>query len=130
VVEIVIEFIKSRKSKYPEMVQFLHMDNSGENFSLKNKMEKIVVAVQVEFTSSNNPEQNGQVERSFATLWGRVTVMLNDSGVEDEMRSKLWAECASSATKFCKIMSRSPMNYSTERNQSMQRILEFLEKLE
>jgi hypothetical protein len=105
-VEILIDFIKNIKSKDQEMVQFLRMDNSGENISLKNKLEKLGIEVQVEFTSPNTPEQNGQIERSFATLWGWVRAMLNDSGVDEEMRSELWAECASTATKLCNIVSR------------------------
>ena len=49
---------------------FLRMDNANENVTLKTKLENEGLNVQVEFTSPNTPQQNGQVERSFATLWG------------------------------------------------------------
>ena len=60
----------------------------------------------LEFTSPETPEQNGQVERSFATLWGRVRAILNHSGVTQDLRDELWAECAATATKLSNIMSR------------------------
>jgi hypothetical protein len=63
-------------------------------------------SLKLEFTSPETPEQNGQVERSFATLWGRVRAMLNRSGVPQELREKLWAECASTATRLSNIISK------------------------
>jgi hypothetical protein len=82
------------------------MDNAAENVSLKSNLEKEGLPVEVEFTSPNTPEQNGQVERSFATLWGRVRAMLNNSGVEKDFRNELWAECASTATKLSNLIVR------------------------
>ena len=73
-------------------------DNAGENYSAektcKDKMEK----VRFEFTSPNTPQQNGKVERKFATLYGRVRAMLNGARLEGLRRQKLWAECANHAT--------------------------------
>jgi hypothetical protein len=82
------------------------MDNAKENVALKSTLEKEGIEIHIEFTSPNTPQQNGQVERSFATLWGRVRSMLNDSGVPKEIRNKLWAECALTATELCNITSR------------------------
>ena len=98
-----IKFIKVLKMKNPLNVRFLRMDNAKENVSLRSKLEAEGLDVEVEFTPPSTPEQNGQVERSFATLWGRVRAMLNDSGVEKDLRNELWAECASTATKFNKF---------------------------
>ena len=39
------------------------MDDAGENFSMKNKLEKEGLDIKIEFTTLNTPEQNGQVER-------------------------------------------------------------------
>ena len=102
----VAEFIKKLKVKSPESARFLRMDNAKENVYLKARLEKEGVDITIELSSPNTPQQNGQVERSFATLWGRVRSMLNDSGVPDELRSKLWAECAFTATKLCNITSK------------------------
>jgi hypothetical protein len=86
----VVEFIKKLKAKDPKMVTFLRMDNANENYALKSKIENEGLNVQMEFTSPNTPQQNGQVERSFATLWGCMRAMLNNSGVNEEMRNELW----------------------------------------
>jgi hypothetical protein len=69
------------------------MDNTKENVALKSILEKEGIEIHIKFTSPNTPQQNGQVERSFANLWGRVRSMLNDSGVPKDIRDKLWAEC-------------------------------------
>jgi hypothetical protein len=98
--------MKSMRYKNPESIEFISLDNSGENFSLKSKIEAEGLNIQMEHTSPETPEQNGQVESSFATLWGRVRTMLNRSGVTQEVREKLWAGCALTATKLNNIMSR------------------------
>jgi hypothetical protein len=41
--------------------------------------------------------------------------MLNDSGVGEEMRNELWAECASTAIQLCNITSR-PQGKSPYKN--------------
>jgi hypothetical protein len=60
----------------------------------------------LEFTIPETPEQNGQVERSFATLWGRIRAMLNRLGVPQDFRVKFWAECTSRATKLSNLISK------------------------
>jgi hypothetical protein len=98
--------IKSQRSKSPETVKFIRLDNAGENLGLKTRIGEEGLKIQMEYTSPETPEQNGQVERSFATLWGRVRSMLNRSGVPQDLREKFWAECASTATKLSNLMSR------------------------
>ena len=66
--DVVYEFILKLKNKDNSLSKYLRMDNSGENVGLKNKMQREGLDVIIEFTSPNTPEQNGQVERSFATL--------------------------------------------------------------
>ena len=101
--EIGLTFINKLKAQGEEKVKFLRMDNSGENVGLKTRLEREKVNVQIEFTAPNIPQQNGKVERSFATLWGRLRAMLNNSGVPIELREKLWAECGLTATKLCNL---------------------------
>jgi hypothetical protein len=59
---------------------------------LNPRIEAQGLSVKLEFTNPETPEQNGQVERNFATLWRRVRAILNRSGVPQELREKLWAE--------------------------------------
>jgi hypothetical protein len=46
--------------------------------------------------------------------------MLNDSGVDENIRNELWAECASNATKFTNLISKSnkkcPYEYFYRKN--------------
>jgi hypothetical protein len=104
-IQKMLVFIKTLKAKNPESVRFIRLDNAGENLGLKTQLELEGMTVSFEYTSPETPEQYGQVERSFATLWGRVRAMLNCSGVPQEMRDKLWAECASTATLLSNVMS-------------------------
>jgi hypothetical protein len=99
-------FIKKLKAEDSNKVKYIQLDNADENLGLKSKIEAEGLSVKLEFTSPETPEQNGQVERSFMTLWGRVRAMLNRSGVPQELREKLWAECASTATKLSDFISK------------------------
>jgi hypothetical protein len=56
----------------PKNALSLRMDNAAENASLNSNLWKEGLHIEVEFPSPNTPEQNGKVERGFATLWGRV----------------------------------------------------------
>jgi hypothetical protein len=105
-IEHIINFIKMMKGRDPESIKFIRLYNAGENLGLKSRIGTEGLNVQLEFTSTETPEQNGQVERSFATLWSRVRSILNRSGVSQDLREKLWAECASTATKLSNLVSR------------------------
>jgi hypothetical protein len=98
-VEIMMNFIKGLKAKDPKNVRFIWLDNAGENLGLRGEG----IETNLEFSSPETPEQNGQVERSFATLFGRVRAIFNCSG---ELWDKLWVECASTANKLSNIMYR------------------------
>ena len=51
-----------------------------------------------EFTAPGTPQQNGAIERSFATLYGKVRAMLYGAGFDETTCGKLWAEAANCAT--------------------------------
>jgi hypothetical protein len=102
--KIIIEFIKTGRNKDPHFGKFLRLDNSGENQAMVANLKKEEVEISIKFTAPHTPEQNGKVERSFATLWGKTRAMLNRAGFPDELREKLWAECASTATKLNNLM--------------------------
>jgi hypothetical protein len=110
-----IKFIKTMISKNPESIKFIRLDNAGENLGLKSRIELEGLDIKMEYTNPETPEQNGQVERSFATLWGKVRFMLNRSVVTQDLREKLWAECASTGTKLNNIISRKDGNTPFEK---------------
>ena len=50
-----------------------------------------------EYTAVNTPQQNGRVDRKFATIYGRVGTMLMAAGIEGKLRQLLWAEAGNTA---------------------------------
>ena len=76
----------------------IRCDNAGENRKLKEILDLEGFNIKFEFTAPYTPQQNGVVERAFATLYGRVRAMLNGAGFDKRLREYLWAECASTAT--------------------------------
>ena len=99
----VVSLLKELKDTYNKTVKYIRCDNSGENVVLIEKCKQERLGIIFEFTARKTPQQNGRVERKFATLYGRVRAMLNEAGLVDkyeELRHRLWAECASTATKL------------------------------
>jgi hypothetical protein len=101
-------FVIKIKASNPSLSKYLRTDDPGENIALKNNLQQEGVDTIVEFTAPNTPEQHCQVERSFVALWGRVRAMLNNSSVNCELRTELWAECAATATatRLCNQLSK------------------------
>jgi hypothetical protein len=83
-IRAVVSFVKDLKAGNQEMVKFLCCDNSAENEGIRKMFEKEGVKVQMEFTAPNTPQENGKVERAFATLWGRTRAMLNNACFDEE----------------------------------------------
>ena len=96
----IVPFIKTLKSKRGITVKTIRCDNAGENRSLQEMCEQEGLNITFEYTAPGTPQQNGRVERKFATLGARIRAMLNGSGIEPEKRSKFWTEAASTATKL------------------------------
>ena len=58
----------------------------------------------MEFSVPNTRQQNVNVERAFAMLYGRVQAIMNYSFFEGDLRQKLWAECAKITTGLDRIL--------------------------
>ena len=78
--------------------RFIRCDNAGENLATEKLCLKEGLGITFEYSAPNSPQQNGRVERRFATLYGRVRSMLNAAKLSGVLRSGLWAECAQTAT--------------------------------
>jgi hypothetical protein len=86
-------------------VKFFRCDNSGENRKFQERIKnETKFNVTFEFTAPNTPQQNGRVERKFATLYGKVRSILNRAKVPLWLRNKLWAYAAQHATKLENIL--------------------------
>ena len=95
---IVIPFIKNINARQNFSVRFICCDNAGENIALERECEKDGFGIQFEYTAPNTPQQNSQVERKFATLWGRLCTMLEGAQLSSQLRDKLWPYAVNTAT--------------------------------
>ena len=91
--EKIISLIKDLKSKYEIVVKIVRCDNAGENLALQRACESEGLGISFELMAPGSPQQNGKVERKFATLYGRMSTMLHGSNIEGSLRHQLWAIC-------------------------------------
>ena len=94
---IMMNFVKELKPMHGINVKFIHCDNT-ETKAFKNLCKKNGLGLFFEFLAPNTPQQNGQVEHKFETLFGRVHSMLNGRNSDLHWRTIMWAEAANTAT--------------------------------
>jgi Reverse transcriptase (RNA-dependent DNA polymerase)/gag-polypeptide of LTR copia-type len=100
-----ITWVKNFQKDHGVQVKYLRCDNSGENQALQQELEQDnELNITMEFTAPYTPQQNGSIERKFATLWGKVRSMLNGAKLPWSLRNKLWAQCANLATQLENIL--------------------------
>jgi hypothetical protein len=103
--------------KYNDLeVKCFRCDNAGENLAFQqsvilNYNEKITF----ELTAPNTPQQNGKLERKFATLYGKVCSMLNAAGFSQALHHALWAQAAKTTTHLENIIVDETGNTSSEK---------------
>ena len=64
-----IGLIKELKVEQDIVVRKIRCGNSGENVAFKNKAKEEGLGLNFEFTACQMPQQNGRVERKYATLF-------------------------------------------------------------
>ena len=94
----IVELVKHLKKNMGYEVKTMRCDNAGENLMTETACSEEGLGINFEYTAVNTPQQNGRVERKFATLYGRVRAMLNSARLSKKLRGVLWAECAKTAT--------------------------------
>jgi hypothetical protein len=100
----IVEFVEEMKTRDRNMVKFLRCNNSPENKNILQELKKKGINTVIEFTAQGTPEENGKVERMFATLWGQSRAMMNQEKMNEEFRLGLWTECANCATQLNNIL--------------------------
>jgi len=100
----VMSVIKSLKMKNGIQVEKIRLDNAGENKALQAKSEEELWDIKFEFTSPDTPQQNGKVERRFATMYGKMRAMFRAAGLSQELKENLWCEAASHATDLENVL--------------------------
>jgi len=104
-VTVLQSFLKTLK-EIDHPVKYIRCDNAGENYSLKKQLDHQGSGIRFEFTARNTPQQNGKVERAFASLYGRMRSMMSSAGLDDAQKYKLWKEAAATATKLDNILTK------------------------
>ena len=102
-VKILVNFVKNLK-EIGKKVRYIRCDNAGENLSLQKAIDDEGLNVKFEYTARNTPQQNGKVERAFATLYGRMRAMMISAKFDATMKQQLWMEAAATATKLDNIL--------------------------
>ena len=103
-----IDFIKALQAKKSNIVKFICCDNAGENKSLEKACLKEGLGITFEYTARATLQQNGKVERNFATLYGRMRSMMIFASFTKKLKHELWTEAASTATKLDNILVDKP----------------------
>jgi transposase InsO family protein len=60
-------------------VKSIRLDNSGENKSFHQIVQKSNYNIKSQCTAPGTPQQNGKGERAFATLYGKTRSMQNSA---------------------------------------------------
>ena len=85
--------IKNLKNKYNLQVQYLHSNDTGENVAFEG------LGVEFEHTAPGMPQQNGNVEQKFATLFNQMCNMINCGKFNAFLQNGLWAKAANTTKR-------------------------------
>ena len=69
-IEPLINFVKELRKTKKKTATYIHCDNAGENKTIQQGFKQEGFGTTFKFTSANTPQQNGKVERLFATTYG------------------------------------------------------------
>ena len=92
--ENIVNLINHLKASKDVTVKNIQCDNEGENKTLHKDAMRDSLGVNFQFTAPYTLQQNGTIERSFATSYERIQAMLNSAGIHGELRSFLWTKAA------------------------------------
>ena len=105
-----IKLIKKMRNNFGVIIKTIRCNNAGENKTLEKEIINEGMNIRFEYTATNTPQQNGRVERKFATIYGRVRSMLTGAGIEGELRKALWAEAGNTAINLMNVQVSERMN--------------------
>jgi hypothetical protein len=85
-------------------VKTLRYEDAGENKALEDKCKSKVLGFVFEYAGPRIPLRIEKVERMFQTLYHRIRAVFNGSGLQEEIRSGIWAEYTSNSTFYSTIL--------------------------
>ena len=117
-----VEMIQKFENDFNLKVKRIRCDNAGENQAMERECVRRKIGIVFEYTSVGTPQQNGRIERKFATLYGRVRAMFVAAGIDGSLRKRLWAEAMNTAIDMNNIIvnqedGRTPYEVVSGRNE-------------
>ena len=110
--EKLITLFRCPKARHKTPSKCVRCDNAGENCSLQKAIKSEGWNAKFEFTAPGSPQQNGRVERKFATPFGNVRASFDAMGMEGKLRNQLWCEKARDSQYWDNATSRDGLTMS------------------
>jgi hypothetical protein len=89
------DFVKQFPRKFDTNIVRFRCDNAGENKSFQATLNKdMPYEIQFEYTAPYTPQQNGRIERKFATLYGKIRALSTAAQFQQKLRNDLWPHAA------------------------------------
>jgi len=101
-----IPFLKELQHTYGVWVEHIRCDNAGENRALEDACIENDLGIIFEYTAPGTPQQNGVVERAFATMLGKTRAIMNGAGFDEKKHHLFWTEAANTVTHLENITTR------------------------
>jgi hypothetical protein len=84
--------------------QYIRCDDAVEIRSIKDDLDVKRFVVKFEFSGRRTPQGIRKIERKFQTFHGSICSILNGTGLNDELRSKIRAGRAMTSTNLLDII--------------------------
>jgi hypothetical protein len=86
-------------------IKFIRYDDPGENKSFYDSFRANGLNIKFEFSVPRTPQRIGDLQQKFQTFYGRIRATLDNGGIEDRIRTGLWAEYARTSVFLSNITS-------------------------
>jgi hypothetical protein len=84
---------------FPRVYRCFCCDNYWENRNLQEALTtEVPFQVRFEYTAPNPLQQNGRIERKFATLYGKIFALMTASRLSQTLQNNLWPNAAKLVT--------------------------------
>jgi transposase InsO family protein len=91
----ITEFVKMFPRAFDKNIARFRCDNAGENKTFQATLkDDMPYEIQFEYTAPYTPQQNGRIERKFATLCGKIRALTTASQLPQKLRNGLWPHAA------------------------------------
>ena len=104
--EKLVPFLKELHHTYGIKIKHIRCDNAGKNRALEDLCIEKDLGIVFEYTPPVTPQQNGVVERAFATMLGKTRAIINGAGFDEKKRQLFWTEAANTVTHLENITIR------------------------